>query len=74
MSLVYDTHSHKGLHYIPPHEVLTLCVVSDETEHLCIHTRAIVIRSTSESGGLVHARNRYNTESVIVLEHAMLAL
>ena len=23
----------------PPHEALTLCVVSHETEHLCIYTR-----------------------------------
>jgi hypothetical protein len=28
------------------------------------------VSSSSESGGLVHARNKYNTESVFVLEHA----
>jgi hypothetical protein len=36
----------------------------------CHAIRVLVVRSVSKSGGLVHARNRYNTESVFVLEHA----
>jgi hypothetical protein len=36
----------------------------------CHAIRVLAPRSVSKSGGLVHARNRYNTESVFVLEHA----
>jgi hypothetical protein len=36
----------------------------------CLAIWVLVVRSVSKSGGLVHVRNRYNTESVFVLEHA----
>jgi hypothetical protein len=36
----------------------------------CNAIRVLVARSVSKSGGLVHAKNKYNTESVFVLEHA----
>jgi hypothetical protein len=35
----------------------------------CHAIRVLVIRSVSKSVGLVYVRNRYNTESVFVLEH-----
>jgi hypothetical protein len=36
----------------------------------CVYVISSVHLFIVDSGGLVHVRNRYNTESVLVLEHA----
>ncbi len=52
-------------------EVLVFSSSSDVVGDVRLHLfRVLVVRSVSKSGGLVHVRNRYNTESVFVLEHA----